>query len=187
VWLNVEGVRVECVSVGVLAAALQRTPRTIRYWQAMGLLPRAPLVVASDDPRGVRRYYPVKLVEALREVVEREGFGQRRPSGVDSRQRERLRSAWAAAMASLDSNAPVEIEASPVVDRPPPMKRSPVNSLAKSSPRPRLSPPVPDTAIRPARQLPSQTRIGFPFERSTVAPDDHEPIAPEWPFPPLDR
>ena len=89
---RVYGKRIRCVTVGGLAAALGRSPRTIRLWERTGLLPKAPFLLRPDNPRAQRRLYPEQLVEVFAQVAKSEGFGRRRRSGLDDRHRDQL---WA--------------------------------------------------------------------------------------------
>ena len=98
--VQVDGTIIHCVTVGGLAAAVNRSPRTIRGWERSGLIPAAPLVLPGEQNTR-RRLYPVLLVAAIKEVAIREGFGRRRPSGRYLRQQQMLYEAWNAALASL--------------------------------------------------------------------------------------
>ena len=93
-------VRTLC-TVGELARALNRTTHTVRAWERSGLLPEAPLVLESKTICARRRLYPLELIEALRQVVQEERFGRRRPSGRFLAQQERLWTTWRSVMASL--------------------------------------------------------------------------------------
>jgi len=80
--VRIEGKTIECVTIGVLAAAIRRTPHTIRTWEREGLIPPAPLTLASRDPRAVRRLYPIELVTAIQSLAETAQFGQHRANGM---------------------------------------------------------------------------------------------------------
>jgi hypothetical protein len=99
--VQVDGRVIECCTIGELAEALQRSVHTVRAWERRGLLPGSPMVLPSTRPQAVRRLYPLELVDAVREVVEREGFGVRRPSGRFGDQAEALHDAWESVMAHL--------------------------------------------------------------------------------------
>jgi hypothetical protein len=99
--VQVDGRRIPCVTIGGMAVALDRTVHTVRQWERCGLLPNAPLILPSDDPRAVRRLYPVALVQAVSDVAKREGFGRRRPSGQFRRQSELLYETWKSVMIAL--------------------------------------------------------------------------------------
>ena len=96
--VEVDGVQVRLLTVGALAAAVNRTSATIRFWERRGLIPRAPYVLETEDPRAKRRLYPPEIVEAVRRVALQECFGRRRPSDRFLRQQERLCDAWRAAL-----------------------------------------------------------------------------------------
>jgi len=98
--VHIDGNTIECVTIGVLAAAVGRSARTIRGWERSGLIPPAPFVLPGAQ-NTQRRLYPVVLVAAIKEVATREGFGRRRPSGLYLRQQEKLYDAWNTALASL--------------------------------------------------------------------------------------
>ncbi len=88
------------VTVGEVAAALGRTPRTIIGWEHTGLIPPAPFRTSSGDEHLRRRLWPVELVKALQRVAEQEGFGKRRSSEF-RRHQALLHEAWQTAMGSV--------------------------------------------------------------------------------------
>jgi len=98
--VHIEGKTIECVTIGMLAAAVGRSARTIRGWERSGLIPPAPFVLPGEQNTR-RRLYPVVLVAAIKEITIREGFGLRRPSGQATRQQHMLYDAWNTALASL--------------------------------------------------------------------------------------
>jgi hypothetical protein len=100
--VQVDGTIIHCVTVGGLAAAVNRSPRTIRGWERSGLIPAAPLVLPGEQNTR-RRLYPVLLVAAIKEVATREGFGRRRPSGIFLNQQKQIGDAWQRVMLSLIS------------------------------------------------------------------------------------
>lgn len=102
----IEGKTIECVTIGVLAAAVGRSARTIRGWERSGLIPPAPFVLpGAQNTR--RRLYPVILVAAIKDIAILEGFGSRRNSGQFLRQQETLYTAWNTALASLSKGESV--------------------------------------------------------------------------------
>lgn len=54
----------EALRIGDVAKLAGTTPRTIRYYEELGLLPRAP-----ERPSGGHRLYSAEEVERLREVI----------------------------------------------------------------------------------------------------------------------
>jgi len=100
--VHIDGKTIECVTIGVLAAAVGRSARTIRGWERSGFIPPAPFVLPGGQNTR-RRLYPVVLVAAIKEIAIREGFGRRRPSGQSIRQQQMLYAAWNTALASLNS------------------------------------------------------------------------------------
>ena len=102
VLVEVDGRIVDCLTIGGLAAAVGRSPRTIRGWERSGLIPPAPLVLPGEQNTR-RRLYPVLLVAAIKEVATREGFGRRRPSGIFLNQQKQIGDAWQRVMLSLIS------------------------------------------------------------------------------------
>ena len=67
----------QLVTTGHVAHALRRTPRTVRYWQEMCLLPKPPFVLNSHSIRSRRWLYPADFVEALAEIAESGLIGDR--------------------------------------------------------------------------------------------------------------
>jgi hypothetical protein len=92
-------------TVGELARALNRTTHTVRRWERSGLIPRAPLILDPATACARRRLYPLELIEALRQLVQEERFGRRRPSGRFLYQQQRLWDTWRSVMASLIAEA----------------------------------------------------------------------------------
>ena len=63
--VNVDGKNVTCTTIGGLASAVGRSTRTVRYWIRIGLIPDAPLRLASDDPHLRLRLYPIELIDPI--------------------------------------------------------------------------------------------------------------------------
>lgn len=74
---QINGQPVVLLTVGHLARALARTPWTVRHWQCLGLLPLPPFAIREEDFQRRRWLYPESFVEALAEVIERNGVGPR--------------------------------------------------------------------------------------------------------------
>lgn len=108
--VRVDGKVIECCTIGELAEALHRSVHTVRAWERRGLLPGPPIVLPSSKPQAIRRLYPVQLVDAVRNVAEREGFGVRRPSGRFQEQAEALYRAWESVIAELFDNGVVAVD-----------------------------------------------------------------------------
>jgi hypothetical protein len=64
-------------TVGRVAAALHRTPWTVKYWEAIGLLPPARFILNPEVPRTRRRLYLTEYVEALGVIADRGYLGRR--------------------------------------------------------------------------------------------------------------
>lgn len=94
VVVEVDGRVITCTTIGGLAAAVGRSSATVRSWERSGLIPMAPIILPADDPRAMRRLYPLDLVESVRRTAISERFGRRRPPGHFARQRELLAQAW---------------------------------------------------------------------------------------------
>lgn len=69
----VNGQPQELYPLGALAIALNRKPVTIRKLEQDGIIPKASLILPSNDPRGQRRLYTRAQIEALRTVAAEEG------------------------------------------------------------------------------------------------------------------
>lgn len=70
-------------TIGALAVALGRQPGTIRDWEDMGYLPRAPRRTDSDDRRhGKRRLYTREEILGLKQIAEAEGLFERTERNV---------------------------------------------------------------------------------------------------------
>lgn len=91
--IRINGISVECCTIGELAAAVGRTPHAIRSWERLGIIPR-PYMMDNEDQRARRRLYPLTFVEQVVKIAEREGFGRRRKSGTDIRHGDQLARAW---------------------------------------------------------------------------------------------
>lgn len=67
----------ELLTTGHLARAVGRTPRTLRTWQAMNLLPQAPFVLDYHSVRQRRWLYPAAFVERMAEIADSGIIGKR--------------------------------------------------------------------------------------------------------------
>jgi hypothetical protein len=65
------------VTTGYVAAAVGRSPWTVRHWQQIGLLPRAPFILQPKDPRARRHLYPADFVNRLPQIIEDGGWQDR--------------------------------------------------------------------------------------------------------------
>jgi hypothetical protein len=99
--VQVEGRAIPCGTIGEYAQAIGRSVHWVRANERNRFTPPAPLVLVSDKPQAVRRLYPLVLIDAVREVAERENFGTRRPSGKSREQSEALYDVWTSVMADL--------------------------------------------------------------------------------------
>lgn len=104
VVIEVNGKEIECVTIGSLAAAVGRKPRTIRHWEAIGLIPPPPFMLPGEY-NTKRRLYPITLVDVIKRVAEQEGFGRRRPSGLFWRQQQEIYTAWNLALEPIRDKA----------------------------------------------------------------------------------
>jgi len=77
--VTIDGETVELVTSGHLAAAVGRTPRTIRNWRAMNLLPKPPFVLHFKSPGACRWLYPADFVKAMAEITASGVIGNRMP------------------------------------------------------------------------------------------------------------
>ena len=64
----ISGRPVELVTIGWVARAFGRTTSTIKYWERIGLFPRAPFRHHRNVPSANRRLYPRQFVTALTEI-----------------------------------------------------------------------------------------------------------------------
>ena len=73
----------EVVSLGVLAGALLKTPRTVRRWEEQGFLPETPFVtpVRGAAPR---RVYTTEQFEGIVRIAKEEGLVGRKPFSLAS-------------------------------------------------------------------------------------------------------
>lgn len=71
---SVQGKEVEFFTLGVLAAALNRKPVTIRKWEADGVLPKPRAMTPTSDPRGKRRLYTKGQILGLVQIAKEEGI-----------------------------------------------------------------------------------------------------------------
>jgi hypothetical protein len=65
------------LSIGGLAKAVQRSPRTIRRWEQRGVIPRTKYWTLPEDPANSyarRRWYPESDVERYRRAAEESGL-----------------------------------------------------------------------------------------------------------------
>jgi len=69
VEVEIDGRRYSLVTTGYLAAAIGRTPRTVRLWQEQSLLPRAPFVLHFKSPYARRWLYPAEFVDAVADIA----------------------------------------------------------------------------------------------------------------------
>jgi hypothetical protein len=80
---KVKGIDTEFFTVGHLAEALHRTPRTIRWWEDKGVLPpatfRAPKPHKSQLKQVGDRLYSREQIEAVIKVAEEEGVLDGKP------------------------------------------------------------------------------------------------------------
>jgi len=67
--VTIDDETVELVTSGYLAAAVGRTPRTIRNWRALNLLPPAPFVLHFKSFSRRRWLYPLDFVDAVAEIA----------------------------------------------------------------------------------------------------------------------
>lgn len=89
-WYAFEGTDYEFFSVGDLAAALNRAPVTIRYWEAEGYLPMT-LRAPSSDAQKRQRLYSRPQIEGILTIAREEGIlTQRRPRIPETRFTERV-------------------------------------------------------------------------------------------------
>lgn len=73
--LNIAGVATEFFSTGQLAEALgDRSPVTIRSWEASGVIPRPKYWAKAADPRGRRRLYTRAQLEGMVRIAAEEGL-----------------------------------------------------------------------------------------------------------------
>jgi len=73
----IRGQKCELLTSGHLAHAVARTPRTIRAWQQMNLLPKAPFVLHPESFRNRRWLWPSDFVDAMVEIAESGVIGTR--------------------------------------------------------------------------------------------------------------
>ena len=100
--VQVDGRSIECATIGEFAAeAVGRSVHWVRANERSQFIPPAPLALVSDKPQAVRRLYPLVLIDAVREVAERENFGTRRPSGKSREQSKAFYDVWTTVMADL--------------------------------------------------------------------------------------
>lgn len=72
-WHVVEGVVMEMFGVAALAAALGRSPKTIRRWESTGVIPACLYGKNVHDPRARRRMYSRRYIEGLVWIADSEG------------------------------------------------------------------------------------------------------------------
>lgn len=93
------------LTIGYLAEAVGRTPRTIRRWQEVGLLPKPEIFLYPRRLPAKRGLYPEGLVTALRQVASRGGIGPRLEWQEWDRFRDEAWSAYEVAMRPLRTGA----------------------------------------------------------------------------------
>jgi len=69
------GKEMDFFSTGQLARALERSPQTIRKWEARGIIPQSKFILPGNfnDDRGKRRYYSREQVLAIINIAIDEG------------------------------------------------------------------------------------------------------------------
>jgi hypothetical protein len=80
----IDGVEVQVFGIGALAAALRRSTRTIRRWEADGTIPRCELWLPHPDPRGRRRRYTREWIEGLVMIAADEDLLDRKSVPIES-------------------------------------------------------------------------------------------------------
>jgi hypothetical protein len=73
----IEGVPTKLCTIGHVADALNRTGWTVKYWEAIGLLPPARFILNPEVPRTRRRLYSEEYVHALGLIADQGYLGQR--------------------------------------------------------------------------------------------------------------
>src|ERR1700733_9348258 len=73
----IRGEQCQLVTTGHLAAAIRRTPRTVRRWQEMRLLPPPPFFLDYSSSCNRRWLYPSEFIERLAEVFDSGVIGNR--------------------------------------------------------------------------------------------------------------
>lgn len=71
---NVGGVATEFYTVGQVAAALNRSPVTIRKWERLNVIPVAPFRSPAQVRKQARRLYTRSQLEALVQIAWEEGL-----------------------------------------------------------------------------------------------------------------
>lgn len=84
VLVVVNGVERELFGIGALAAALNRSARTVRRWEADGTIPPCRFWVQHHDPRGRRRRYTRDWIEGLVVIAADEGLLDRKSTPIES-------------------------------------------------------------------------------------------------------
>lgn len=105
--LRCEGEPTEFFTIETFAAALGRSPATVRRWEREGRLPRARYRKPSRDHRGERRLYTAHQLTLARLAAEREGL-HRRPNGSGGLSGTFQRQVATALRAPVDATAPAE-------------------------------------------------------------------------------
>ena len=72
--MRVQGVETEFFSIGMLARGLSRTSRTLREWEALGIIPKARYRAQSKDPQRQRRLYTRAQCEGIIRIAWEEGL-----------------------------------------------------------------------------------------------------------------
>lgn len=82
--VSLKGVKYTLYSIGALAAALNRTPQTIRVWENKRIIPAATITKKSNADKsehGNRRLYSRKQIEGLIKIAEEEDVLEPQGSG----------------------------------------------------------------------------------------------------------
>lgn len=59
--------------IGELARALNRRPATMRKWEDLGIIPRAPIELTPGSPGGRRRLYTAEHIIGMVRIADEEG------------------------------------------------------------------------------------------------------------------
>jgi hypothetical protein len=74
--VTINGQPCTLLTSGYLAHAMNRTPWTIKYWQRIGLFPRAPFVLSPSTPAR-RSLFPEPFVKSLKAIAMKSYYGAR--------------------------------------------------------------------------------------------------------------
>jgi hypothetical protein len=75
--IQINGKVATLCTIGHVARVLRRTTWTVKYWEAIGLLPPAPYILNPEVPRTRRRLYLAEYIEALGVIADRGYLGRR--------------------------------------------------------------------------------------------------------------